>query len=38
MKKTIIWVASVIGMGAVLSLVFNAIESPREIKTVSVYG
>lgn len=38
MKKTIIWIASVIGMGAVLSLVFNAIESPREIKTVSVTG
>lgn len=38
MKKTIVWIASVIGMGAVLSLVFNAIESPREIKTVSVSG
>ncbi|MFQ6739357.1 MAG: SIMPL domain-containing protein [Alphaproteobacteria bacterium] len=38
MKKTIIWICSVIGCGAVMSLVFNAIESPREIKTVSVTG
>ena len=38
MKKTIIWIASVIGAGAVMSLVFNAIEAPSVPRTVSVRG
>lgn len=38
MKKIIIWIASVIGCGAVMALVFGAIDGAREIKTVSVSG
>lgn len=38
MKKTIIWILSVIGCGAVMSLVFNMFDGKREIKTVSVTG
>ena len=38
MKKTIIWIASVIGMGAVMALVFNMFEKPRDMRTVNVSG
>lgn len=38
MKKTFIWVASVIGAGAVMSLVFDAMKMPSEVKTISVSG
>ena len=37
-KTSIIWVASVIGMGAVMSLVFNALEKPSEIRKINVRG
>jgi len=38
MKKTIIWAASVIGMGAVMALVFGAIDKPGTPRTISVVG
>ena len=38
MKKTLIWIGSVIGTGAVLTLIFNALERPANVKTVSVSG
>ena len=38
MKNTVIWIASVIGAGAVMSLVFDAMKMPADIKTVSVAG
>ena len=38
MKKSFIWVGSVIGAGAVLALVFGWLERPREVRTVSVSG
>ena len=38
MKKTIIWLSSVIGMGAVMALAFNAFENSREIRTINVSG
>ena len=38
MKKTIIWIASVIGMGAVMALAVNMFEKPREMRTVKVGG
>ena len=38
MKKTIIWILSVIGMGAVMALVFNMFEKPREMRTINVGG
>ena len=38
MKNTIIWLASVIGMGAVLSLAFDMIEKPRDVRTINVSG
>ena len=38
MKKTIIWIASVIGAGAVMALVFGAIETPSVPRTISVRG
>ena len=38
MKKTIIWAASVIGMGAVMALVFGALEKPSTPRTISVVG
>ena len=38
MKKSIIWIASVIGMGAVIALVFNMLNKPKEIRTINVSG
>jgi len=38
MKKTIIWIASVIGMGAVMALVFDAVTKPNEIRKINVDG
>lgn len=38
MKNTIIWIASVIGMGAVMALVFGAIDRPATVSTISVAG
>ena len=38
MKKTIIWILSVIGMGAVMALVFNMLNKPREMRTINVSG
>lgn len=38
MKKSLIWVGSVIGAGAVLALFFNMLEKPKNIRTVSVSG
>ncbi len=38
MKKTFIWVASVIGAGAVMSLAFDAIKMPTDVRTISVSG
>jgi len=38
MKKTIIWIASVIGAGAVMALVFGAIETPSIPRTIAVRG
>lgn len=38
MKKTLIWIGSVIGVGAVLALVFNVLDKPSNIRTVSVSG
>ena len=38
MKKTIIWIASVIGAGAVMALVFGAIERPSVPRTIAVRG
>lgn len=38
MKKTIIWVLSVIGMGAVMALVFDMVNKPREMRTINVGG
>lgn len=38
MKKTIIWIASVIGMGAVMALVFNTLNKPKEARTINVSG
>ena len=38
MKKTLIWIGSVIGAGAVLALFLNMLEKPANIRTVSVSG
>ena len=38
MKKTIIWIASVIGMGAVMALVFNMFNHPDNTRTINVNG
>ncbi len=38
MKKTIIWIASVVGCGAVLALLFNMLDKKPQIETVSVTG
>ncbi len=38
MKKTLIWTGSVIGVGAVLALIFGILEKPSDIRTVSVSG
>ena len=38
MKKTIIWIASVIGAGAVMALVFGAMERPSVPRTIAVRG
>ena len=38
MKKTIIWIASVVGMGAVLALLFGMLSRKPQIETVSVSG
>ncbi|MBO7053005.1 MAG: SIMPL domain-containing protein [Alphaproteobacteria bacterium] len=38
MKKTFIWVASVIGAGAVMSLAFDAMKMPTDVRTISVSG
>lgn len=38
MKKSVIWVMSVIGVGAVISLVFDAITKPSVPQTVNVSG
>ena len=38
MKKTIIWILSVIGMGAVMALVFDLLNKPHEMRTINVGG
>jgi len=38
MKRTIIWILSVVGMGAFMSLVFNIIDRPSTPQTISVSG
>ncbi len=38
MKKTIIWIASVIGMGAVMALAYNTLTKTKEIRTINVSG
>jgi len=38
MKKTLIWIGSVIGVGALLALVFVFIDKPTNIRTVNVSG
>ena len=38
MKKTLIWIGSVIGAGAVMALVFNALEKPSKSRTINVSG
>jgi len=38
MKKTFIWIGSVIGAGAVMSLIFNALEKPSVPRTINVSG
>ena len=38
MKQIFIWIGSVIGAGAVMALVFGALEKPSEIRTISVSG
>lgn len=38
MKKYIIWILSVIGVGAVISLVFDIVKQPREMRTINVSG
>lgn len=38
MKKTIIWLASVIGMGAVMALAFDMFTKPHEMRTINVSG
>jgi uncharacterized protein YggE len=38
MKNTVIWIASVIGMGAVMALVFGTMNQPATIRTISVAG
>ncbi len=37
-KNSLIWLGSVIGAGAVLTLVFGAIDTPRAPRTISVLG
>lgn len=38
MKKTIIWIISVIGAGAVMSLAFDMIKKPADVRTINVSG
>lgn len=38
MKKTFVWVGSVIGVGAVLALVFGALNRPSEPRVIAVSG
>ena len=38
MKKYLIWAGSVIGAGAVMSLVFGMFTQPREMRLISVSG
>ena len=38
MKKTLIWIGTVIGAGAVMALVFGAINRDRPVRTISVNG
>ena len=38
MKQTFVWIGSVIGAGAVMALVFGAMQKPAEIRTISVSG
>ncbi len=38
MKKTVIWIASVIGMGAVMALVFDTFTKTNEVRTINVGG
>lgn len=38
MKKSLIWVGSVIGAGAVMALVFGALEQPSTPRTINVSG
>ena len=38
MKKTLVWFGSVIGTGAVLALLFGAIEKHSEPRIISVSG
>ena len=38
MKKTLIWIGTVIGAGAVLALIFGAIDREKTVRTISVNG
>jgi len=38
MKQTFIWIGSVIGVGAVMALVFGELQKPSNIRTISVSG
>ncbi len=38
MKNSLIWIGSVIGAGAVMTLVFGALDAPRMPRTISVAG
>ncbi|MBO7642863.1 MAG: SIMPL domain-containing protein [Alphaproteobacteria bacterium] len=38
MKKALIWIGSIIGAGAVMSLVFDVVRSPSMVRTISVRG
>ena len=38
MKKALIWTGSVIGAGALMALVFGALEKPSNIRTINVAG
>jgi len=38
MKNTIVWIASVIGMGAVMALVFDTMDKPYTPRTIAVTG
>ncbi len=38
MEETLIWTGSVIGVGAVLALIFGILEKPSNIRTINVSG